>query len=397
VRRVADLSALARSCAAAGIITLAVFFSAGGAAAQSASDMVDACTRTGQSYFRDYRSPVDVRYQGVRIAGAHLVNGRIWLPSRAESFTCTFTPNGRQMILFFAEGRLQPGFVPTPPPQPPAAPVPPPTGQLVQVTGVAPNDVLNVRSGPGTSYQVIGALGNGTTVRRLGCRSVGTARWCEIQQLTDMRERGWVNARFLGEPGVAAPQPPASQLPERPGAGVTVQVTGLQPGGRLNLRTGPGTSYPVSGSLSNGTSVRRLSCESLAGTRWCQVELLTPGRQRGWVSGRYLTDGAASQLPGDTALPGTGVSATGRIPCTDRASTALSDCPFAVSRHGRGTATLRVTLPSGAIRRIDFQRGIPTASDGTGYLGYTRYGDTIDVRIGASERYQVFDAVVFGG
>jgi uncharacterized protein YraI len=284
-----------RVALALGTLVSVVFLHAGAAAAQSAVEMVDTCTRAGQSYFRDFRSSVDARYAGVRIAGAHLVNGRIFLPNRTENFTCTFSPNGRQMILFFAEGRLQPGFVPSPPPQPPAVPVPPASGPLVQVRGLAPNDVLNVRTGPGTAFQVIGALANGTTVRRLGCRSVGTAQWCEIHQLTDMRERGWVNGRYLGAPG-AAPTPPAGQLPERPGAGVTVQVTGLGPGGRLNLRSGPGTTYAITGTLSNGTSLRRLSCQSIAGDRWCQVELLTANRERGWVSGRYLSEGVASQL-----------------------------------------------------------------------------------------------------
>jgi len=68
---------------------------------------------------------------------------------------------------------------------------------MVRVTGVAANDVLNVRSGPGPNYRVVGALGNGDSVRRLGCQNVGSSRWCQIQMMTDMRERGWVNARFL--------------------------------------------------------------------------------------------------------------------------------------------------------------------------------------------------------
>lgn len=70
-------------------------------------------------------------------------------------------------------------------------------GAVVQVKGVPANDVLNVRSGPGTGYRIVGALGNGSQVRKLGCQSQGNSRWCEIEMLTDMRERGWVNARYL--------------------------------------------------------------------------------------------------------------------------------------------------------------------------------------------------------
>lgn len=71
------------------------------------------------------------------------------------------------------------------------------SGDTMRVTGVASNDVLNVRSGPGTGNPIMGALANGDSVRVLGCEDVGSSRWCEIEMMTDMRERGWVNARYL--------------------------------------------------------------------------------------------------------------------------------------------------------------------------------------------------------
>ncbi|MCC1480780.1 SH3 domain-containing protein [Roseibaca sp. Y0-43] len=80
-----------------------------------------------------------------------------------------------------------------------AAVSPPPSnaGSVMRVTGVAANDLLNVRSGPGTANRVIGALGNGDSVRVLTCQNVSGAQCCEIEMMTDMRERGWVNARYL--------------------------------------------------------------------------------------------------------------------------------------------------------------------------------------------------------
>lgn len=87
---------------------------------------------------------------------------------------------------------------------------------LSEVTGVASNDLLNVRSGPGTNYRVIGALANRDRVHVLNCQMSGSSRWCQIEMMTDMRERGWVNARYLSQ-GAAA------QLPSKPmpGAGGT--------------------------------------------------------------------------------------------------------------------------------------------------------------------------------
>ena len=75
------------------------------------------------------------------------------------------------------------------------------SGDVVEATGVPANDILNVRSGPGPHYRIVGALGNGSQVRKLGCKSQGNSRWCEIEMMTDMRERGWVNARYLDGAG----------------------------------------------------------------------------------------------------------------------------------------------------------------------------------------------------
>jgi uncharacterized protein YraI len=69
--------------------------------------------------------------------------------------------------------------------------------ETMRVTGVGRDDVLNVRSGPGTGNRIVGALANGDRVRILGCEAAGNSRWCEIEMMTDMRERGWVNARYL--------------------------------------------------------------------------------------------------------------------------------------------------------------------------------------------------------
>jgi len=86
------------------------------------------------------------------------------------------------------------------------------SANIVRVTGVASNDVLNVRSGPGPNYRVVGALGNGDRVRRLGCQNVASSRWCQIEMMTDMRERGWVNARFLSGTGGASSSQPGGAI-----------------------------------------------------------------------------------------------------------------------------------------------------------------------------------------
>lgn len=67
------------------------------------------------------------------------------------------------------------------------------------VRGVAPDDVLNVRTGPGSRYEVIGTIppdATGVTGAAGGRRQVGQAIWREV---TYAGVRGWVNDRFLVE------------------------------------------------------------------------------------------------------------------------------------------------------------------------------------------------------
>jgi hypothetical protein len=84
-----------------------------------------------------------------------------------------------------------------------------------QVTGVAADDMLNVRSGPGTDYRVIDTLAhNATGVRMITCvpllsqqqyfelteaqRASLPARWCLVER-RDQQAKGWVSAHYLQE------------------------------------------------------------------------------------------------------------------------------------------------------------------------------------------------------
>jgi uncharacterized protein YgiM (DUF1202 family) len=173
------------------------------AAAQSVGAMTDECARIGKAFFREPAARTEMQYNGQRTDGTHAINGRIFLEARLGDFACSFRRDGQRMVAFSADGREQNAYLPGE-----AAST---DGELARVTGVAANDVLNVRSGPGTNNRVVGALANVTQVRMLGCQMQGSARWCEIEMMTDMRERGWVNARYLSA-GVAA------QLPSQPAA-----------------------------------------------------------------------------------------------------------------------------------------------------------------------------------
>jgi len=61
-----------------------------------------------------------------------------------------------------------------------------------RVTGVAPDDVLNMRSGPGVSYAKVGAIpsGSGCVLKSRKCRR----RWCKVSYAG---QSGWVYTRYL--------------------------------------------------------------------------------------------------------------------------------------------------------------------------------------------------------
>jgi uncharacterized protein YgiM (DUF1202 family) len=165
------------------------------AAAQPIDAMLNACSSLGQKYFGEYRARTDMQYNGQRVDGTYAINGDIYLEARKASFACSFDRSGQRMVEFYADGRRHNEYLPGGSHAGSSSG----TSGLVRVRGVSSNDVLNVRSGPGTNHHIVGALGNGDRVRELRCEHHGGSRWCEIEMQTDMRERGWVNARYLGK------------------------------------------------------------------------------------------------------------------------------------------------------------------------------------------------------
>ena len=105
---------------------------------------------------------------------------------------------------------------------------------------------------------------------------------------------------------------------------------------------------------------------------------------------------------GDATVPGTNYNATGPLPCAMRAGEPLrSNCSFGVVRDGYdGTGYVTVTKPDGRTRTIFFQKGRAvsydqSSADSAQFSSY-RGGDITTVLIG-DERYEIVDAIIFGG
>ena len=108
----------------------------------------------------------------------------------------------------------------------------------------------------------------------------------------------------------------------------------------------------------------------------------------------------ASAPAGDAKVPGTDFHATGDIPCSMGGGQPTGQCPFGVKREGGGSGVVTVTKPDGRTRAIFFEQSRATGYDRSqadpGEFRASRQGDLSIIRIGR-ERYEIPDAVIFGG
>ena len=115
----------------------------------------------------------------------------------------------------------------------------PPAGQTKTGKVNTPGTTLNVRSGAGTSYAVIGSLKHNDKITITG----ESSGWYKI---TYSGKTGYVSAAFVILDGTATQTPPAPQTK-------TVYVN--TPGSSLNVRSGAGTSFAVIGTLKHGEKI----------------------------------------------------------------------------------------------------------------------------------------------
>jgi hypothetical protein len=108
----------------------------------------------------------------------------------------------------------------------------------------------------------------------------------------------------------------------------------------------------------------------------------------------------AVAAPRDTKVAGTQYHATGNIPCSTAGGQPTGSCPFGVTREGNGTGMVTITKPDGRTRTIFFEKGKATGYDMSqadpGKFKAEKKGDLSIIHIG-EERYEIPDAVIFGG
>ncbi|MGE0279188.1 MAG: SH3 domain-containing protein [Rhizobiaceae bacterium] len=197
-----------------------------------------------------------------------------------------------------------------------------------------------------------------------------------------------------------------------------LEVVGIADNDLLNLRATASAGGMVIGRLPNGSRVKNLGCSEVKGYRWCKIVDLVDAKVAGWAAERYLVETAVdpaelpSEAPADSAsqgadvaalpsdkteAPKTGFDATGIIPCARQFGQPMSLCQAGVVRGDAGQAIISVTWPEGGERIIRFRDGKPESSNAEEEFRFTREADLNMIRIGKGERFEIPDALPFGG
>ena len=169
-------------------------------------------------------------------------------------------------------------------------------------------DGLQVRMGPGTTYEVTTSLAEGDEVDVLGRDEMGD--WVKVS--LDNGEEGWVTSEFVDVEGnlkavpVVTPVPiatpttdltptamPSPTVPSEatvaptPAPTVTVPIPSRTTGGGLRMRSGPGTNYEVVVLLAEDQEVDVLGRDETG--EWLKISL--DSGEEGWVAAEFVDVG----------------------------------------------------------------------------------------------------------
>ena len=143
------------------------------------------------------------------------------------------------------------------------------TTEKVVATGtVKVNDFLRIRSGPGTSYDLVDYLARDARVNILEMQQSGSVTWGRI-------DKGWISLDYV------ALDKKQEETPKSVTG--TVKVEDF-----LRIRAGAGTSYVIAGYLSDDTKVEILEQKKVGVTTWGRID-------KGWISLDYVVLDGQSQ------------------------------------------------------------------------------------------------------
>ncbi|WP_306462377.1 SH3 domain-containing protein [Mesorhizobium sp. M7A.F.Ca.MR.362.00.0.0] len=247
------------------------------------------------------------------------------------------------------------------------------------VTGLAPDDLLKVRTTASPVATVEARLSSGDMVTNLGCNDINGYKWCKVESTGKEKLSGWAPARYL----IPLNPAPYVEGETRPADAPVVASTGSanDAGHALapdqSQATGSANSAPVPPpDLTARLGGAGPAAES---TPKSAAEIGRAAMQDAYVRALAVPD-----VPPDP-----------EIPCARYVGQPMERCKVSVV-HTADKANITVTWPDGGTRIISFRAGQPAGSDAPGDFRFTREGSLNMIRIGDAERFEITDTLVSG-
>lgn len=152
-----------------------------------------------------------------------------------------------------------------------------------KITAQANTDQLRVRSGPGTSFRIIGSLNKGQAVSILE----ENENWLKISAAIG---EGWVAREYIDSKTSNSNNSIEENNNKSIGSGIVTDT--------LNIRKEPSSTGSVIGKLSKGTSITVFSKKN----NWLEIKY---SGQRAWVSSDFVQMGSQSQQSSKAGSIGT--------------------------------------------------------------------------------------------
>ena len=152
-------------------------------------------------------------------------------------------------------------------------------------TGAVKGTYVNVRSGPGLNYGVVGSVNSGDSFAVTGV----SGDWYKVDY---KGTSAYINSSYLSVGGsTSSTATPAPQTQSG------TQTAGVITGNYVRMRSGPGTNYSILGTYNNGT---KMTITGQSGD-WYAV---TYGGMTGYVSKQYLSQsGTATNVESMNSTP----------------------------------------------------------------------------------------------
>ena len=223
---------------------------------------------------------------------------------------------------------------------------------------------VNVRKGPGSTYDSLGQLEAGGNVQVIA-RDV-TGSWYQIIYPAAPEGSGWVSAQYVKIP--TGTQVPLQPTPTP--AGLIGRVIE-----RLNVRSGPGTTFNSIGILEPGVSISLTGKNRTAS--WLQIAYPDGPGGFGWVTAQYIQTDSAGDLPvlddsGNIVTPGAVGTPSGPVfASTPTIGPALADGDSSAS------PAINVTFSASGTTRFIYSSQVSTPQgDPEDWIAFTPYSST---------------------